>query len=260
MAMDIDVWAVYPTPLNARLASSRHRLRKECERRGWFFHEKPTFEVRINPAGRTREILSSPEATNLYRRVHRARVALLSFAESHVCVNPNYEIAIRHGRLITLAQFLRYKCFYEVVRHPDQFLQEDIENFAGRYAAYCQTKACEDEHDPRCLPLHVFKQKVHGLLDQPEERAEFDRLHGAGSVRTDDEQREWRLFPRNFHGHEQLHVCGLQLRHGFHWDVQPGGNSTLIVTTKEVWKVSHYVNIYPDAHVRGNKPHATRVA
>jgi hypothetical protein len=126
------------------------------------------------------------------------------------------------------------------------------------FGAWLNAIGCEGERDPRCLPLHVFKTQGHDL-NLPAGRAAFDSAHGSGAERSDGDRRKWSLTPHDYHGQETLSVAGRELRQGFHWDVEPGRNTTTIVTTKEVWKVDRYVNVYPDAHVRGRAPFAKNI-
>lgn len=96
-------------------------------------------------------------------------------------------------------------------------------------------------------------------LDLAAQREEFASLYGGGSVRIDDDKREWKLSPRDFHGRETVQIAGRDLRPGFHWDVTPLAGSAKIVTTSQVWQVYRYVNVYPNAHVRGRHPDARKI-
>jgi|CZKU01.1.fsa_nt_gi hypothetical protein len=62
------------------------------------------------------------------------------------------------------------------------------------------------------------------------------------------------------HGTERLVIAGLGLPAGFHWDVQNRNAPTYVHTPLETWKVMTYVNVAPDAHVRGREPYARRTA
>ena len=61
-----------------------------------------------------------------------------------------------------------------------------------------------------------------------------------------------------FHGRDEFHVSGRRLPTGFHWDVRPGRAGTRIHTPIETWYVRVYVNVYPDATLRGARPYAWR--
>jgi hypothetical protein len=100
------------------------------------------------------------------------------------------------------------------------------------------------------------------ILQQPTTRREdspkLAALRGF-LTRIDDEKREWKLSPRLFHGNDTLYVAGCQLRAGFHWDVRPISKTTQILTTTAVWRVNRYINVTPDAQVRGGPPHAEMI-
>ena len=154
--------------------------------------------------------------------------------------------------------FVRYKAYAsplpDVVAKVSQYLDE--------YDAWCRLIGCEDVHDPRCLPFHVFKSR-HTELGTPEQRRRFGEVHGAGGRRRDHKGLMWCLDPAAFHGRDTLHVAGCELPRGFHWDVSAdGGDSPTVTTPTERWKIcrkSGYVNVYPDGHVRGRDPYAQRL-
>lgn len=259
MAYPTEVWAVYPSRQAAESIAARAILRREFKRREWAFEEKATTRINLNGGGRTREILPPAEATRLYRLAHRAYAGLVIFGPTHVFLHPQQQDAIRRKLIARLQTFIEYKCFVELVDNPRQVTEEWADAFADKFASAYTPPECSNEHDPRCLPLHVFQNRGVHALNTAEGRLEFDREHGAAGDRQDSDQRQWRLMPRAFHGYDQLHVAGRQLPRGFHWDVQPGGDSALVITTSQVWVVSRYVNIYPDSHVRGDPPNAKRV-
>ena len=51
-------------------------------------------------------------------------------------------------------------------------------------------------------------------------------------------------------------MAGYTLPPGFHWDVSVQANPKTITTPTERWEVLRYINIGPDAHLRGRPPHA----
>ena len=123
---------------------------------------------------------------------------------------------------------------------------------------WCQDTGCENHHDPRCLPFHIFESEQINL-DTPEERRRFNEIHGPGGRRRDDRDFSWCLGPGAFHGNDVLHVAGHTLPRGFHWDVSVQANPKTITTPTERWQVARYINIAPDANLRGRPPHAKRI-
>lgn len=254
-----DVWVIYPGKSGARFRAGRNNVRTECMKRGWNYQERPTLPVRVHPEGRYREILSGTNATAIYRRAHRARAAVIVLAKTHVFLHPSQEDAVRQHLIARLQALFQYKCFLQLLDDKTECSREWTSAFADRFQNACLSTGCEDERDARCLPLHVFSNDGKHYLLEAKGRLAFDIQYGGGTRRVDLAGRRWGLFPHAFHGHEQLFIAGTPLPKGFHWDVQPGGESTTIVTTTDVWVVSRYVNIYPDSHVRGDRPHAKRV-
>jgi len=141
-----------------------------------------------------------------------------------------------------LRRFVRYKsCWIRVTRDPAN------DSWVGEFEGWSQRVECESEHDPRCLPFHVFSGRGTNLQDASG-RKTFDDRYGSGANRVDDEDSEWILNPHDYHGQEALRVAGYQLRRGCHWDVN--GNQRIIRTPVGLWLVDGHVNIYPDAHIR----------
>jgi hypothetical protein len=259
MPLAKQIWAIYPRRQASHSGPARNHLRREFKGRSWDFQERPTEQTNLTGGGRTREILAGPDATLLYRNAHRFNVTVIAFGPTHVFLHPDKNDAISHNLIARLQTFLDYKCTVKLVENPAAVTAAWAEQFADAFEASCLATDCENEHDPRCLPLHVFKHRSVHSLETPDGRKAFDVEHGAASFREDSAKRQWRLNPRAFHAQAVLHVARKELPSGFHWDVQPGGDSTLVVTTKEVWKVGRYVNVYPDSHIRGMAPYAKRV-
>ena len=95
-------------------------------------------------------------------------------------------------------------------------------------------------------------------LDTPEGRQRFNDVYGPGGRRRDERDFTWCLGPRPFHGREVLQVAGYTLPPGFHWDVSVPAHPKTITTPTERWEVWRYINIAPDAHLRGRPPHARK--
>lgn len=259
MSIPTDVWLIYPGKFASRFRDARKATRSLCTERGWVFQERATRTVNLRSSGRTREVLPKDAVTQMYRRAHRARLAAIVLARTFVFLHPTEAEAIRRDAIGRFQRVFWYKSFIECLGDTTKCDEEWLRGFADRFESACLDQGCENEHDPRCLPLHVFANSGRYDLFLPAERGAFEAQYGSGGSRVDGEKRQWRLSPRAYHGHEQLFIAGTALPKGMHWDVQPGGGSTIVTTTSAVWFVSRYVNIYPDSHVRGDRPHAKRL-
>lgn len=249
--MPIDIWIIFPQGRRSETGAARGAIRAICKARGWDVQERPAKELPITASGRRRLLMSGDDADALYRRLHVARVGILCFERVEVPLDPRPQ-GSRDRLLVNLEVFSRYKSFYSRISI------EQPAGWLGDFERWHRVVHCEGEHDSRCLPLHVFKAQQLNL-DVITQREEFARLYGDGSVRVDDEKRMWRLSPRDFHGREPAQVAGYDLRPGFHWDVTPRAGFAKIITTTQVWEVYKYVNVYPNAHVRGRHPDARKV-
>ena len=247
--MDLEIWVVFPETKGADTRAVRSQLRKECRYRSWQLQEKTSRMQRLN--GRPRELVAGADAVNLYRRAHRVRMAVFVSGKPFVSLTPGMP---RIGQTRSLTTFVRYKA--HALRLPTETTQ--VSSHLDSCEAWHRGAACEGGHDPRCLPLHVFETR-HTDLDEPRERRAFDIFHGTGARRQDDRGLKWRLDPTSFHGTERLHVAGHELPSGFHWDVSVQGGPKTLTTGTEEWKVFRYINIAPDAHFRGRRPHARRI-
>lgn len=248
--MVTDIWMIFPQTRRPETSATRNRVRSICKERKWEFQERPVKEMPVTAGGRNRFLLSGADADALYRRLHVSRVGVLCFDSVSVPLDP---IAKTRDRLlIDLQTFSRYKSFYAKVSvaHPDGWLPD--------FERWQSCIDCDGEHDPRCLPFHIFKAESAGL-EVASQRDDFSDRYGKGSARRDNDEREWRLSPRDFHGTESAQISGYELRPGFHWDVTPSAGYARIVTPLEVWQVANYINIYPSAHIRGRPPHARKV-
>ena len=248
--MDHEIWCVLPNRGRALTARIRDDLRRECHKRGWGLQEKRSIETRVD--GRPLQFLSGEDAVNLYRRSHRARVGVLFMERPAVLPRPGK--ARQSEKTIDLATFVRYKAY--AARLP--VTSACISSYLDAYESWCRDTGCENGNDPRCLPFHIF-QSGHTDLDTSGERRRFNGIHGPGARRRDERDLSWCLGPGPFHGRHVLHVAGHTLQRGFHWDVSVQGNAKTITTPTERWQVSRYINIAPDAHLRGRTPYARKI-
>jgi hypothetical protein len=241
-----DVWVIFPQSRRPQTAEARRAIRSLCKSRNWDFQERPSLEMIVAPTGRKRTIVSGADAGELYRRLHVARVGVLWFGSVSVCFDPTVKERLREKVLCGLEDFVRHKSFCQnlSVERPTEWLSQ--------FEQWCDAVECEGEHDPRCLPLHVFKAN-RMRLELALERELFASHYGTGSVRVDAERMEWRLSPRDFHGQGVAQIAGYELRRGFHWDVCPlSGRPTKIMTTTEAWLVYRHINVYPNAYIRNS--------
>ena len=248
--MDLEIWCVFPDTARAPTAPVRDELRRESRRRGWELQEKRSVETRVD--GRPAQFLSGEDAVNLYRRSHRAKVGVLFTGRPAVLPRPGP--ARRSDRTVALATFVRYKAY--TARLPTD--PACISRCLDAYEAWCRDTGCENANDPRCLPFHIFRSG-HVGLDTPEERRRFNEIHGGGARRRDERDFSWSLGAGPFHGRDVLHVAGHTLPPGFHWDVSVQRDAKTITTPTERWRVSRYINIAPDAHLRGRAPNAKKL-
>jgi len=233
-------------------SSVRTHVAKVCEDRAWHFHARSVSTVR-SPNGRPVALVARDVAAGLYPRVHRSRVATLVIgSDPRIPLHPNEAEALRFGRHVPLRRFVEYKSFW--VRLPNDPTND---SWVGAFANWCESIGCDGEHDPRCLPFHVFSGYGAGL-GSADGRQVFDDKYGAGAQRTDGQGLRWILNPHEYHGQESLGIAGYNLRAGCHWDVT-ADVEWRISTPVGLWRANGHVNIYPDAHVRPRGPNVRRL-
>ena len=188
-----EIWVVFPERDRAQTAPIRDNLRRECSRRGWGVQEKRSIGIRVD--GRPLQTLSGEDAVNLYRRSHRVKVGVLLAGKPAVLPRPGKPR--RSEKTINLATFVRYKAY--VVRLP--VTPASLSSCLDDYESWCRDTGCENDHDPRCLPFHIFASEQTDL-DTLEGRQRFNEIHGLGGRRRDGRDFTWCLGPRPFHGRE----------------------------------------------------------
>jgi len=240
--MNVEVNIFYLKQAGLQTLELRGRVASICKDRSWNFQPRPVDIVRSR-SGRPVALVRRDVAAGLYPRVHRARVATLVVgADPRVPLHPVEADVLRFNRHVPLRRFLDYKSFW--VRIPEK---PPNDSWLGSLEAWVARVDCEGEHDPRCLPFHVFTGQGAGL-QIAENRHRFDDRYGTGADRTDEQGCRWLLDTHAYHGQESIHVAGFTLRPGFHWDVN--GEGFRISTPEGVWEVGGYVNVYPDARLR----------
>jgi hypothetical protein len=245
--MSADVWLFFAAADRTATRDHRDHIQRRCAERGWIFQPRSVQNVR-SAKGRPVPMVATDVAAGLYPRLHRRRVATLVIGRDPVVpLDPNVGEALRSKRHWPLRRYVNYKCFWARLPLADAV----NESWLGSFASWCGAVGCDGENDPRCLPFHAFDGDGRGL-DRDEGRSAFDARYGNGSLRTDERSAEWKMTPRIFHGSDQLEVSGRPLRRGCHWDVT--ASQYRISTPAGLWLVDGHVNIYPDAHVRGQPP------
>jgi hypothetical protein len=241
--MSVDVYLFFHRgDLGATSALRRH-VEDVCEKRGWHYFARSVSTIRTGE-GRTIPLVARDVAAGLYPRAHRSRVATLVVGRDPVVsLHPSKEESLWSRWHVPLRRFLEYKSCW--IRIPNDATND---SWIGAFAGWSERVECESDHDPRCLPFHVFSGDGRALQVADRRRA-FDDRYGSGSRRVDEMDSEWTLNPREYHGMESLHVAGYTLRKGCHWDVV--AEEWRICTPGGVWRVKGHVNIYPDAYVRG---------
>ena len=247
---DVEVWMFYPHSMKQSASGVRRTIKLECRKRGWTFQERPTRLVHSD--GRPLGTIKPRDATNLYKRLHRARVGVWQIGCAHTPTNPQPH---RNAKdYVRLHRFVLHKAFHCNVQR--ERFDESWPNSLVAFQKWLDRIGCENESDPRCLPFHVFDTKFRiDDLATSTGRSEFAADHGSQSSRVDSSGLRWGRPGGGGHGREILHVAGYDLDRGFHWDVSNSASKRRLTTTSDVWEIRRrgYVNVYPDAHVRKGK-------
>lgn len=244
MKMSVDIYLFFRREDTETTSALRRHVADVCENREWNFQPRSVRTIR-SPNGRPIPLVARDIAAGLYTRVHRSRVATLVVGrDPRVPLHPSETEALRFRIHVPLRRFLAYKsCWIRIPNDPAN------DSWIGVFTSWAERVECDGEHDPRCLPFHVFSGEGANL-ESIDRRQAFDSRYGSGADRVDEENSRWILNPRDFHSTESsLHVAGYELRQGYHWDVT--AVAWRISTPVGRWWVKQgHVNIYPDAHVR----------
>lgn len=248
---DVEIWLVRPGNNNAS-GQLRRLIETECNARGWTLRLRKTSSI-SSKDGRPLNPITPQDATNLYKRIHRARVGVWQVGDADVPIRPEPKSITRH--FVNLRHFLEHKAFH--ARLPPGDYNDLWSTSLADFDQWLDRVACEGEGDPRCLPFHVFKTEFPTSdLATQDGRSAFAAEHGSQSRRIDGNQLHWDRPSGAFHGRAVLQVAGRDLVQGFHWDVSSRTNVRRITTTAGAWKIrpNGYVNVYPDQYVRlGNR-------
>ena len=191
-------------------------------------------------------LIRTSHAKGIYLSAHRERVIVLALTGARVLLNPTEVPNSRNT--VSIEEFVRYKCAYRFI-DSSASLKQAIELIDQ----YPTVAGCDDTRDPRCLPFALFTP--HGEYDLSSEgaRQQFLKDHqasrGTGDL-GDQKKRVWQR--QENHTSDLLHVAGMTLPVGFHWNVQARAASVL-ANGWECWDLlgGGYTNIHPDATIRG---------
>ncbi len=243
--MDAEVWTIVPERKGQDLPDVCNTIRREFERRN-----VPVRIVRANlvrnSAGKPIVLLGSEQARNLYQRLHRVRLGVLTTHEVFVRLNPTRHL-LDEKWLARLSRLIRYKSYYARVTTAS------VATILSEFEAWVSTRHCDDERDPRVLPLHTFCPGTDcGQLQSAQGRERFEEKYGPAVRRTCEQEMVWTPDPSSHGGREPQNVAGLTLPSGLHWDVKGTRTTTRLLTLVDVWEVPRrrHVNVYPNGYVR----------
>ena len=246
---DVEVWLFHPASSGSFSSQIRQLIESECRIRGWRLTLRETRKTRT-PEGRPLGLIRGEDVTNLYRRVHRARVGVWQIGDAHAPIKPRPQPNAKD--YVLLGSFIRHKAFHSRISMED--FTDKWPKSLSAFNVWLNNIGCDNEGDPRCLPLHVFMSSVKvDNLDTQTGQAEFARIHGPQSHRVDHNQLHWKR--GEYHGQDVLQIAGRDLTPGFHWDVSNPKSAHRITTTSDIWEIAHngYVNVYPDQHIRDGR-------
>ena len=191
-------------------------------------------------------VLAPNDAAELYRMLHHRRVLVAAFASVRISIDPSREPP-NNRETRSLEAFVAYKATYGLVR-----ADREIPALFARFDAWNRGVDCAGASDPRVLPLHVFDcGPREPELDTSLGAERFRKSFGGAGRRLDHSGRVWEKGPP--HGREVLRVAGCPLPAGTHWDVSVKRKACSVANAREVWRIQTggYVNVYPDAAIRG---------
>ena len=250
--MSVDVNLFFHREEKDATSALRRHVAAVCESRGWNFQPR-SVPIRRAPDGRPIPLVARDVAVGIYPRIHRSQVATLVVGrDPRVPLHPHEDGALRFRRHVPLRQFVEYKSCW--IRIPNAAAND---SWIGVFVSWCGRIECEGDHDPRCLPFHVFSGDGTDLQNAVRRRA-FEDQYGSGADRLDENRARWILEPREYHGQESLCIAGHALREGCHWDVT--AEQWRICTPVGLWRVDGHVNIYPDAHIRARGSSVRKLA
>ncbi len=227
----------------------------DCERRAEFAgitavtYRTGTRLVHTRKGTKKRAVLQPNDAYRLYDQLHYSPVLVCLFSSAFVSRDPG-RTHPRETALISIEDFVRHKAAYTLLRGD-----ADVAKAFDSFAIWRAGVHCDDENDPRALPLHMFATNCDcSRLGTTEGDKVFRDRHGRPGSRTDDERRTWNRADRGaYHGGPALRVACRELHAGMHWDVSSRRSEAKLQNSIEVWRLygsrSSYANVFPNAHI-----------
>lgn len=218
----------------------------------------PSYVRRLEPvkvaggenAGRPFELVKLEDAKELYEKLHRSNVVVVSTSGAFVRRDPS-SLPVRRKQLLSLEDFVRYKATFQLFRTAT-----DASRFSTPFRDLFSSVASFDITDPRVLPLHIFDHIGEwNSLETTSAQKAFRDAFGGNTRRLDSGRREWSR-AKALHGGDILVIAGQKIPKGFHWDVCRKKGEKHLMTTHEVWEFrnsSCYCNVYPDGYVRAGQ-------
>lgn len=206
----------------------------------------------LGEANRRLRVLDPWDAVAIYRAAHRRMVAVVQFLATEILINPRHHPSA--SNTMSVERFARHKMYFVRLPSPrnEREITPTVADFVAGFHRWIDECDCENDRDPRCLPMHSFSASDNWTdLGTLPGNARFENQHGRPTALRDTVGRVWRR-PQGLHGREVLTVAGFDLQPGFHWDVQNTGNVSSLFALHEVWKFpkDSYVNVNPDGAVR----------
>ncbi len=191
------------------------------------------------------DVLRPSDVERLYKTLHKRKALVL--ATGGVRVQRDVSANLTRRGSVPAEQFVRHKAFFALVSRPEEAsrsINQGVEWLT-------RETDIDGPHDPRCLPMLCFAGCREIPLSNPSDRKRFRQ--DFGKARRDSFGGEWQG-DGPYHTRDTLHVAGLSLPVGFHWDVQ-AWRPFAMCNGWERWEIraNGYLNVHPDAHLRGSK-------
>ncbi len=249
---NLEAWLILREDEKKTLTESRRIFRDLARSKGWKIQERFSGpqNVNVSPSGREirRELLKGRDAYDLYRRLHKARVLVITSHCILLSVKPG---ASSHRYLVSLDEFVKYKA----ILRECQAIPTTAEFFDGAVREL-ESITADDLDDPRSLPLHLMSPQIPTGLGTGAGRRAFNSQSGSPGERSCDGWR-WKRDRHAQHGREQLTIGSTRLEAGAHWDVSQvkRGSRREFPAVIKTWLIERkgYINVYPDGFIRQGK-------